>query len=893
MSRIQLMRRSYLLALLFSLLTCQFAVAASLIPDKSEISIGETAFIKLDADFILTIDWSTSPGIAILESSRKGATVKAVVAGPASVTAKINGKKKTIQMLVKPATTAPIALPGEVLFQHGNASAPTRPAPVVAWPEPPAIKRLEHASSLDVNDADPQAKLQQVRNHANPLLGAGTVSATTAGGSGWAAVETTPGMYRIERTSGQVRIARQGNNPGGLQYAGLRLERGLPATGDFDAQVSFADARIEGGLNQIELHASFADGAYFYVVRDREGSGSHIWAPGLQGNQPCGRAGTLRLERRGEMVTGFCDGRPIWSSPRQAALTKLQFVLQNNGTNDPISVTFHDFRFNAAPHSTGGGLVQPPAKSKRVLEDDQGPYAWTEGTEVQTQTVHTGRAAFRATGNNHFSHRLGIAGNYADQFRFLDFWIYLKNPSADIQLQVQVDGSWGKRWGFDGDASYNGYGWAMEGTTPGLPSGRWLHQRIDLLQQLHLYAGQAITGLAFSADGGDVYYDSVYLLPHENPTPPPRGVFSGKLVLEDDAGPYHWVEPTAIQKEVVAHGKAAFRSTGNNHFVADLGIAGSGGGQFRHLNFWAFFIGPEADIQVQVQVNGAWGKRWGYDAGPVYNGYGWAMEGASTHLNSGRWVQIQLDLIGQLHLNPGDKITGLAFSSDHADVIYDSVYLLPDGASAVVSGGFQGGESGQEGQTGGRDYTYMSPGGREYTEHVPVTATSAVLFDNGNIAGVNNGPSQPTTFSLDSAHVITLIQNYHWNSARGAIPGKIGLRDANGNIHGPWQSVGTPGQGGVPNAYWTVRPDITLPAGIYSVIDSHPASWSRNSGSQQRGFTRVEGYPTGDGQTPDSGRDYSYVAPQNHSSNPAEQSEPSIQEQTERALEALERMFKR
>lgn len=41
----------------------------------------------------------------------------------------------------------------------------------------------------------------------------------------------------------------------------------------------------------------------------------------------------------------------------------------------------------------------------------------------------------------------------------------------------------------------------------------------------------------------------------------------------------------------------------------------------------------------------------------------------------GRWVEIKVDLLNQLHMNAGDRITGLAFSSDNGDVIYDSVYL--------------------------------------------------------------------------------------------------------------------------------------------------------------------------------------------------------------------------
>lgn len=179
--------------------------------------------------------------------------------------------------------------------------------------------------------------------------------AMSPGEDGWETVETRAGMYRLEQGGNQLRVARQGNNPGGLQYAGLRLKRGLPLAGDFEAQVDFSDARIEGGLNQVELQASFSDGSLFFVVRDREGNGSHIWAPGIQGDASCGRAGSLRLERRGGTVTGYCDGRAIGSAPRKAELIQLQFVLQNNRTNDPISVIFHDWRFTAGAAPYQGG----------------------------------------------------------------------------------------------------------------------------------------------------------------------------------------------------------------------------------------------------------------------------------------------------------------------------------------------------------------------------------------------------------------------------------------------------------------------------------------------------------------------------------------------------------
>lgn len=130
----------------------------------------------------------------------------------------------------------------------------------------------------------------------------------------------------------------------------------------------------------------------------------------------------------------------------------------------------------------------------------------------------------------------------------------------------------------------------------------------------------------------------------------------------------------------------------------------------------------------------------------------------------------------------------------------------------------------------------------------------SVSFDNGNIGGVDNGPRQPTTFTLNEPRILVLIQNYHWNSARGQTPGSIGVVNGQGQHFGPWAASGSPGQGGVPNAYWTARPMVLLPAGTYTVIDSHPASWSHNAQSGYRGFTRVETQAPGVDDT--GGRDY-------------------------------------
>jgi len=85
------------------------------------------------------------------------------------------------------------------------------------------------------------------------------------------------------------------------------------------------------------------------------------------------------------------------------------------------------------------------------------------------------------------------------------------------------------------------------------------------------------------------------------------------------------------------------------------------------------------------------------------------------------------------------------------------------------------------------------------------------------------------------------ITNYHWNNGQGAIPGTISLRDSSGNTLGTWTATTRPGQGGVPNANWDVRPNVTLSPGTYTIIDSDPSTWSQNSQSNNVGMSVVKG----------------------------------------------------
>lgn len=119
---------------------------------------------------------------------------------------------------------------------------------------------------------------------------------------------------------------------------------------------------------------------------------------------------------------------------------------------------------------------------------------------------------------------------------------------------------------------------------------------------------------------------------------------------------------------------------------------------------------------------------------------------------------------------------------------------------------------------------------------------AAALFDNGNIYATLNNPTRATMFTINTPCRITAITTYHWNSGRGAEPGTIRLVQQGGKVFGPWKATGVTGQGGVPNATWIVKPDIPLPPGTYTIVDSSPLTWSQNAASQGSGFSRIEGF---------------------------------------------------
>jgi hypothetical protein len=149
--------------------------------------------------------------------------------------------------------------------------------------------------------------------------------------------------------------------------------------------------------------------------------------------------------------------------------------------------------------------------------------------------------------------------------------------------------------------------------------------------------------------------------------------------------------------------------------------------------------------------------------------------------------------------------------------------------------GWQGGAPALPGATptqpapplGGRDYSSPARYGNQPGTWAPA-------------APVAKAVTPSPTITLHQPGMLTLIQNYHWNDGQGAYPGHIAIVDAQGRQYGPWQAAGSPGPGGIPNVYWEARPMMSLPAGTYTVIDSDPTSWTPDTQSGGRGFSRHE-----------------------------------------------------
>jgi hypothetical protein len=134
-------------------------------------------------------------------------------------------------------------------------------------------------------------------------------------------------------------------------------------------------------------------------------------------------------------------------------------------------------------------------------------------------------------------------------------------------------------------------------------------------------------------------------------------------------------------------------------------------------------------------------------------------------------------------------------------------------------------------------------GGRPPAQQgAPPAQPEIELLNTRNTYAVVNNPPRPPTFQISKRHLISYVWDYHWNNGRGQIAGKIGLRNDEGQMFGPWQAYGSAGQGGAPNVSWEAIVNVTLPPGKYTVVDSDPLTWSWNQQSGG-GMSIVKGRP--------------------------------------------------
>lgn len=116
------------------------------------------------------------------------------------------------------------------------------------------------------------------------------------------------------------------------------------------------------------------------------------------------------------------------------------------------------------------------------------------------------------------------------------------------------------------------------------------------------------------------------------------------------------------------------------------------------------------------------------------------------------------------------------------------------------------------------------------------------IFKIGSDLAVFNGGTTPS-FTMKKDYWITELWTYHWNDAKGASLGTIALKNDKGKLYGPWKTKGRDGQGGIKNAYWVATPNISLPAGKYTVIDSDPSTLAQNSETNGVGMAWMYGIP--------------------------------------------------
>ena len=181
----------------------------------------------------------------------------------------------------------------------------------------------------------------------------------------WTVTQTTPGLFSVDDTHGDVRLAKVGNNPGGFQNVAINLNMasvGGPVSGDFSMQIDFSNAVIGPNNDQVQLNITVSGSPFDDVYDISCGNPSvHVWNGGQQGCMAVtGSSGTFTISRTGGTLTGSYNGSPIFSESNSSVVSTITFSLQlQPGSDDSTSVTFDNFSLTAA--SVPGACTPPPS----------------------------------------------------------------------------------------------------------------------------------------------------------------------------------------------------------------------------------------------------------------------------------------------------------------------------------------------------------------------------------------------------------------------------------------------------------------------------------------------------------------------------------------------------
>ena len=180
----------------------------------------------------------------------------------------------------------------------------------------------------------------------------------------WTVTQTTPGLFSVDDTHGDVRLAKVGNNPGGFQNVEVDLNMaagGGPISGDFSTQIDFSNAVVGPNDDQVQLNITVS-GSPFDDVYDLSCASLnvHVWNGGIQGCMAVtGNSGTFTISRTGGTLTESYNGSPIFSETNSLAASQITFSLQlQPGSNDSTSVTFDNFSLTAGSVPTA--CTPPP-----------------------------------------------------------------------------------------------------------------------------------------------------------------------------------------------------------------------------------------------------------------------------------------------------------------------------------------------------------------------------------------------------------------------------------------------------------------------------------------------------------------------------------------------------